>query len=150
MNRGAKAVFSYPKIIKQPAMSTFVIEGKQKLQGSIVPQGAKNEALQVISAILLTSEEVIIHKIPNIRDVNKLIQLLMDLGAKVKKLDEESYSFQADSINSEYMETEFYPSPVATKSEDAAWILTLWVLKSWAPALNSTHEKISTALKLMS
>ena len=108
MNRGAKAVFSYPKIIKQPAMSTFVIEGKQKLQGSIVPQGAKNEALQVISAILLTSEEVIIHKIPNIRDVNKLIQLLMDLGVKVKKLDEESYSFQADSINFEYMETEAF------------------------------------------
>ena len=125
-------------------MSTFVIDGKQKLHGGIVPQGAKNEALQVISAILLTSEEVIIHKIPNIRDVNKLIQLLMDLGVKVKKLDTESYSFQAA------LERHYCPSPAEIKSEDDVWIRILWVLKSWAPALNLTPERAFTASKLTS
>jgi len=94
-------------------MSKFIIEGKQKLHGSITPQGAKNEALQVISAVLLTAEEVIIDKIPNIRDVNKLIALLSDMGVQVKKLDSESYSFKADKVNLNFMETEDFSAQAA-------------------------------------
>jgi len=94
-------------------MSKFIIEGKQKLHGEITPQGAKNEALQIISAVLLTSEEVIINKIPNIRDVNKLIDLLSDLGVRVKKLGTESYSFKATNVNLEYMLTEEYSKQAA-------------------------------------
>ncbi len=94
-------------------MSKFIIEGKQKLHGEIIPQGAKNEALQIISAVLLTSEEVIINKIPNIRDVNKLIDLLSDLGVRVKKLGTESYSFKATNVNLEYMLTEEYSKQAA-------------------------------------
>lgn len=87
-------------------MSTFVIEGGHKLNGSITPQGAKNEALQVICAVLLTSEEVIISNIPNIRDVNKLIFILTELGVKVKQLDAHTYSFKADEINLKYLESD--------------------------------------------
>ena len=65
-------------------MASFIIEGGHLLQGSITPQGAKNEALQVICASLLTDDEVTIHNIPDIRDVNNLIQLLRDIGVKVK------------------------------------------------------------------
>ena len=66
-------------------MSAFIIEGGQPLKGTITPQGAKNEALQVLCATLLTSEPVTIKNIPNIRDVNNLIQLLKEIGVKVKK-----------------------------------------------------------------
>ena len=69
-------------------MASFIIEGGHLLQGTITPQGAKNEALQVICATLLTEEEVIIRNIPNIRDVNNLIQLLRDIGVKVSKKEE--------------------------------------------------------------
>ena len=69
-------------------MASFIIEGGHLLQGTITPQGAKNEALQVICATLLTDEEVIIRNIPNIRDVNNLIQLLRDIGVKVVKKEE--------------------------------------------------------------
>jgi UDP-N-acetylglucosamine 1-carboxyvinyltransferase len=94
-------------------MSKFIIEGKQKLHGEITPQGAKNEALQIISAVLLSPEEVIINKIPNIRDVNKLIELLADLGVKVKKLGAESYSFKADEVDIDYMTTDKYSAQAA-------------------------------------
>lgn len=87
-------------------MSTFIIEGGHKLKGEIQPQGAKNEALQVISAILLTADEVIIENIPQIRDVVLLIELLEDFGVKIKKIDESTYSFKADSINLDYLLTE--------------------------------------------
>ena len=86
-------------------MSIFKIEGGHRLKGEIVPQGAKNEALQIICATLLTASEVTIHNIPDIRDVNKLIFILGELGVKVKKLDTNSYSFQADDINLEYLES---------------------------------------------
>ena len=66
-------------------MASFIIEGGYPLSGEITPQGAKNEALQVICATLLTSEEVTIHNIPDIRDVNNLIQLLSDIGVRVKR-----------------------------------------------------------------
>ncbi len=87
-------------------MGKFIIEGGLQLKGEITPQGAKNEALQIISATLLSAEKIIINKIPNIRDVNKLIQLLKDMGVKVEQLGAESYSFQADKVDLAYMKTE--------------------------------------------
>lgn len=86
-------------------MASFIIEGGYPLSGDITPQGAKNEALQVICATLLTSEEVIIHNIPDIRDVNNLIQLLRDIGVRVKR-KENTFSFQADSLNLDYLESD--------------------------------------------
>lgn len=83
-------------------MSAFVVEGGHQLHGDIYPQGAKNEALQVISAVLLTKEEVQISNIPDILDVNNLIQLLMDMGVQVKKLTADTYTFRADNINLDY------------------------------------------------
>ena len=82
-------------------MSSFVINGGKKLKGDIYPQGAKNEALQILCAVLLTSEKVAIHNIPNIKDVNKLIDLLDCIGVKVEKNNESSYSFTAENINFE-------------------------------------------------
>ena len=87
-------------------MASFIIEGGHLLQGTITPQGAKNEALQVICASLLTEKEVIIRNIPNIRDVNNLIQLLRDIGVKVAKKEENTYSFQADELNLGYLESD--------------------------------------------
>jgi len=86
-------------------MESFKIEGGHRLSGSITPQGAKNEALQVLCAVLLTDEKVTIHNIPNILDVNKLIGLLENLGVKIQKLGKGSYSFQADEINIDYLST---------------------------------------------
>lgn len=78
------------------------------MSGEIEPQGAKNEALQVICAVLLTAEPVIINKIPDIRDVNKLIDLLASMGVAVEKMGEESYRFQSNNVNPDYLETEEY------------------------------------------
>ncbi|AOW19698.1 UDP-N-acetylglucosamine 1-carboxyvinyltransferase [Urechidicola croceus] len=86
-------------------MATFKIEGGHKLKGSITPQGAKNEALQVICAVLLTSEKIVISNVPNIIDVNKLIFILGELGVKIEKLAADTYSFQADEINIKYLES---------------------------------------------
>ena len=86
-------------------MKSFKIEGGHQLKGSIQPQGAKNEALQILCAVLLTPELVTLHNIPNIIDVNKLIHLLKKLGVKVNQLSESSYTFQADNINLAYLET---------------------------------------------
>lgn len=88
-------------------MAAFVIEGGHPLSGTIQPQGAKNEALQVICATLLTSEPVTIHNIPNIRDVNNLIQLLKDIGVKVtKEQHANSFVFQADDLNLDYLQSD--------------------------------------------
>lgn len=87
-------------------MSSFRVKGGLKLKGEIIPQGAKNEALQILCAVLLTPEKVTIHKIPDIRDVNKLIELLADMGVKVEKIGPESYTFTADEINIDYLDTE--------------------------------------------
>ena len=87
-------------------MATFVIEGKHKLSGDIVPQGAKNEALQVICATLLTSGKVTIHNIPDILDVNNLIILLKELGVKIDRPAPGTYTFQADNVNPDYLQTE--------------------------------------------
>ena len=81
-------------------MASFKIEGGHKLKGTITPQGAKNEALQVICAVLLTSEKVIINNVPDIIDVNKLIFILGELGVKVEKLSKNSYSFDCALIDS--------------------------------------------------
>ena len=86
-------------------MSSFEIVGGNRLHGEIVPQGAKNEALQVICAVLLTSDKVVIENIPNIRDVNKLIELLKLLGVKVEKLSSDTYQFQADNVDLAQMNT---------------------------------------------
>lgn len=86
-------------------MESFIIEGGHRLSGTIVPQGAKNEALEVISAVILTKEEVIIRNIPDILDVNNLIKLLEDIGVKVKKLAPNAYSFKADEVNLDYLES---------------------------------------------
>ncbi len=86
-------------------MSSFIIQGGKKLHGEIIPQGAKNEALQVICATLLTSEKVTINNIPNIRDVNKLIEILTDLGVKIHKDREGSFTFQADNIDLKYLKS---------------------------------------------
>ncbi|MBX2965871.1 MAG: UDP-N-acetylglucosamine 1-carboxyvinyltransferase [Cyclobacteriaceae bacterium] len=95
-------------------MSIFRIKGGKKLKGEIIPQGAKNEALQIISAVLLTDQPVTIHNIPNIRDVNKLIELIGDLGCRVEKLSEGSYRFTAGQVNTTFLETEEYRTKAAT------------------------------------
>ncbi|MBO7506025.1 MAG: UDP-N-acetylglucosamine 1-carboxyvinyltransferase, partial [Paludibacteraceae bacterium] len=90
-------------------MAKFLIEGGHPLCGEIIPQGAKNEALEVICAILLTSGKVTISNIPDILDVNNLISLLKDMGVKVNLIKKGCYSFQADNVNLDYMETaDFY------------------------------------------
>ena len=87
-------------------MASFIIEGGHLLSGEITPQGAKNEALQVICATLLTNEEVTIQNIPDIRDVNNLIQLLRDIGVKVKAVERGTYTFQADALNLDYLQSD--------------------------------------------
>jgi UDP-N-acetylglucosamine 1-carboxyvinyltransferase len=94
-------------------MNVFKIRGGKKLKGEIIPQGAKNEALQILSAVVLTSQPVTIHNIPNIIDVNKLIELIGDLGCNVEKLGKESYRFTASSINTKFLETEEYRKKAA-------------------------------------
>jgi len=87
-------------------MASFEIEGGTRLKGTLIPQGAKNEALQVLCAPLLTKEKVTISNIPDIRDVNKLIELLGDMGVKVERLDASTYSFQADDVNLDFLTSE--------------------------------------------
>lgn len=86
-------------------MGTFRIEGGKQLQGEITPQGAKNEALQILCAVLLTPEKVTIHNIPDIVDVNKLIFLLEDLGVKIQKKGRGSYTFKSDDVNLDYLQS---------------------------------------------
>ena len=86
-------------------MQSFKIQGPVKLSGEITPQGAKNEALQILCAVLLTPEKVTISNIPDIIDVNKLIFILGELGVKVKKLGDNSYSFQSDEIKTVLKQT---------------------------------------------
>jgi len=87
-------------------MQAFRIKGGKKLKGEVRPQGAKNEALQIICATLLTPEKVIINNIPDIIDINKLISLLISLGVKVEKLNSNKYSFKADNIDLDYLKSE--------------------------------------------
>lgn len=87
-------------------MALFVIEGGCRMSGEIIPQGAKNEALQVICAVLLTPEKVTIANVPDILDVNNLIQLLRDMQVKVERLSLDTYAFQADNVDLDYLKTE--------------------------------------------
>ena len=138
-------------------MASFIIEGGHRLDGDLIPQGAKNEALEVLCATLLTPEEVKIYNIPDILDVNNLIQLLRDLGVTVKRIGLNAYSFKADKINLDYLDSdEFFqkgaslrgsvmiigplvarfgyavlPKPGGDKIEDAGWIPIFSVSKSW-------------------
>lgn len=89
-------------------MGSFQIEGGHRLKGEITPQGAKNEALQILCAVLLTPEKVIIENIPDILDVNKLIKILENLGVKIQKLGKGKYAFTADEINLGYLESELF------------------------------------------
>jgi UDP-N-acetylglucosamine 1-carboxyvinyltransferase len=95
-------------------MSSFKIKGGQRLSGEITPQGAKNEALQVLCAPLLTDQPVTLHNIPDIVDVNKLIQLVGNLGCKVEKLGKGSYRFTANNINTGYLKTGIYRQQAAS------------------------------------
>lgn len=94
-------------------MSIFRIKGGKKLKGEIIPQGAKNEALQILSATLLSAEPITIHNVPNIVDVNKLIELIGDLGSKVEKLGPESYRFTGSGINTAFLESDEYRKKAA-------------------------------------
>ena len=89
-------------------MGSFQIEGGQRLRGNITPQGAKNEALQILCAVLLTKETVVISNLPDIVDVNKLMQLLKKMGVKVASLDKGKYAFTADNVDLNFLETQEY------------------------------------------
>ena len=88
----------------------FVIEGGHKLSGNITPQGAKNEVLQLICAVVLTKEKVVIHNVPDIVDVRKLIKLVKGLGVTVDRIKPDTYSFEAKDINFEYTASDEYQS----------------------------------------
>lgn len=94
-------------------MLSFKIQGGHRLKGEITPQGAKNEALQILCAVLLTAEPVTIHNVPDIRDVNKLIELLASMGVKVERLNPSSYRFQANNIDLQYLESPAYKEKAA-------------------------------------
>ena len=89
-------------------MSSFEVNGGKKLKGDILPQGAKNEALQIISAVLLTDEKITVRNIPDILDVNLQIELLHELGVKIEHPDRHTYSFQADEVDPDYLHSEDY------------------------------------------
>ena len=91
-------------------MASFKITGGKKLKGEIVPQGAKNEALQILCAVLLSDEPITIHNIPNIRDVNKLMELLEDMGVKRSKVGENAFRFEANAVNTDYFISDDYKS----------------------------------------
>src|SRR5690606_36713511 len=89
-------------------MSVFEIRGGNRLSGEIIPPGAKNEVLQILCAVLLKTEPVRIKNIPDIRDVNRLIEVLGDLGVKVQKNGKGDYTFQADNIRLDYLQTKSF------------------------------------------
>ncbi|MFN0292126.1 UDP-N-acetylglucosamine 1-carboxyvinyltransferase [Pedobacter helvus] len=89
-------------------MNAFEIIGGKKLKGEIIPQGAKNEALQILSAVLLTEEKITISNIPDIKDVNKLIELLGDLGVAVERINKDTYTFEAKNINLEFFSSDTF------------------------------------------
>ncbi|MEC7568625.1 MAG: UDP-N-acetylglucosamine 1-carboxyvinyltransferase, partial [Bacteroidota bacterium] len=91
-------------------MGTFVVEGGRPLSGTIEPQGAKNEALQILCAVLLTAEPVEITNVPDIVDINKLLQILEALGVRLQKKSDNHYVFQADQINLDYLKSDDFKS----------------------------------------
>ena len=89
-------------------MAKFIVEGGHRLKGEIMPQGAKNEALQIICATLLTSERVVLHNVPIIADVMQLIELMQKMGVKVERLGDDIFAFQASDIDLDYLRTADY------------------------------------------
>ena len=87
-------------------MNSFKVVGGNQLKGEIIPQGAKNEALQVISAVLLSSEKITIENIPNIHDVMKLIELLREMNVKIEQISKNVFSFEAKDVNLNYLLSE--------------------------------------------
>src|SRR4051812_35708369 len=88
--------------------NAFEIIGGKPLKGEIIPQGAKNEALQILSAVLLTPEKITISNIPDIKDVNKLIELLGDMGVKIERLNDNTYTFEASDIDLNFFESDMF------------------------------------------
>ena len=145
-------------------MAIFKVEGGHRLHGSITPQGAKNEALQILCATLLTPERVTVHNIPQILDVMQLIELLRRMGVEVEQLAEDTYSFCAREIDFDYLRTEdyrqrctrlrgsvmligpmlarsawvTYPNPAATKSAGGGWTPISSGSRSWVRSSIST------------
>jgi len=122
-NRGKKTLFflslykerphltgltGHKTLPKQTTMAVFKVEGGHRLHGTITPQGAKNEALQIVCAVLLTRERVVVHNVPAILDVLQLIELLRRMGVEVEQLAEESYAFTAREIDFDYLRSEDY------------------------------------------
>ena len=123
-------------------MGTFKIEGGKRLKGDIIPQGAKNEVLQVLCATLLTSEKVIIHNIPDIADVNNLISLLKNLGVTIEKINNSSYSFQAINLNSDYLYSEDYRKKAISLRGSIMIIAPLLIRFGFAQIPNPGGDKI--------
>lgn len=95
-------------------MSTFTIEGGYKLSGEIEPQGAKNEALQILCATLLTDQDVLVENIPEIRDVLKLIEILGDIGVKIERIQKGTFRFNAANVNIDFLTTQEYAEKTAS------------------------------------
>ena len=100
--------YKHYSIYKKSCMAIFEVIGGNKLKGEITPQGAKNEALQILSAVLLTAEPIEIHNIPNIIDVNLLIELLQEMNVRIERLGNNSYRFTADEVNVAYLQSQDY------------------------------------------
>ena len=100
------------------SMQSFEVKGGKKLSGEITPQGAKNEALQIISAVLLSSEKITVSNIPDIVDVNLLIELLGEMKVKINRQSRDTCTFQADDVDVEYLHSEAYHK----KKRKAAWL----------------------------
>jgi UDP-N-acetylglucosamine 1-carboxyvinyltransferase len=122
-------------------MSSFEVTGGIKLKGEIEPQGAKNEALQIISAVLLTSEKVTISNIPDILDVNNLIELLSEMNVKVDRIDRHTCIFQADDVNLNYLRSEDFKKRVGVYAAPLCWQVLCWPGKK--KLLYPNREEIS-------
>ena len=107
-------------------MASFRITGGQPLHGSITPQGAKNEALQVICATLLTEDIVTLHNVPDIRDVNLLIELLSDMNVSIEKTGQESYRFQAKHVDKDYLKTQEFAQKAASLRGSIMILVHYW------------------------
>ena len=155
-------------------MASFVIEGGHRLSGEIHPQGAKNEVLQIICATLLTAEEVTVHNIPDILDVNNLIQLMRDMGVTVSRKGLDTYSFKAEKLDLSYLESDEFlkkcsslrgsvmligpmvarfgkaliSKPGGDKIGRDAWILTLSVYRTWVQISRTIQNAKRTRFQL--
>ena len=144
-------------------MASFVIEGGHRLSGEIHPQGAKNEVLQIICATLLTAEEVTVDNIPDILDVNNLIQLMREMGVTVSKKGIDSYSFKAENVDLAYLESDEFLKkcsslrgsvmligPMVARfgkaliSKPGVWILTFWAFRTWVRTSVMTKDAAFT------